>query len=73
MTEDIHFTSYANGEKLKKLTVKDINKAQRAHIISLPCSAQQSIKDFMKEYYPEYFAHYSRVSIINVYHVDVYV
>ena len=66
MAEETYFASYADGKKLKKLTPSDLSKAQRAYIISLPTSAPESIKRFMSEFFPDYYAHYCEVSIIEV-------
>ena len=64
MTEELYMTSYADGTKLKKLTVSDLTKSQRALIISHPTSSQKALKYFLSKFYPEYYAQHCTVSII---------
>ena len=62
MSEEF-FNSYADNKQLKKLKTADISKQERAWILThdtgVKWQPQSAIKLFFKEFYPDYFNHYS--------------
>ena len=60
---DDFFISYANGKELKKLELSKLTKQERAYLVAYPAGHQQTIRDFLKKFYPDHYEHYSNAFI----------